>query len=173
MWFYDILSLKFIWEWSFLTHNRKELSCIHKIAYMYAVFWWNTGDYKDEKRKRNWKWVVFSIQWSVMCIVNDVAWVINEVLCNIFFLGICVCVCVCEKLSQVEKKCLVPWNSKIRGLCCMYSFLDIYTVNYKTCPWEHSRKLCHFLVVITDFMKTGTSLLLFIFYTVILLRKEF
>lgn len=157
--------LKFIWEWSFLTQKRK-------IAYMWGVLWWNTEHYKDERRRRNQKWVVVSKQWSVICSMN--VWCslghkyidyMEYVLCNIFS-------SMCVKSCIKWKKSLDLWNSKIRGLCCIYSFLDIYTVNYKMCGWEHSRKFGNFLVI-TAFIKTGPSLVLFIFYTLIILRKEF
>lgn len=77
-------------------------------------------------------------------------------LCNIFFLQVYVCV----KLSQAEKLGSAKFQNKEPLL---YIQLKILT----------SSKCYHFLVVITALVKTGTSLLLFIFYTVILLRKEF
>jgi hypothetical protein len=172
IWFCAILSQKLIWEWSFLSQKTKELSCVvHKIVYIFRVLRWNIGHCKDEKRKRNRKWVLFcnSGVSNVVWMLN-VAWVINYmeyVLCNIFFLVVCVKSCL--KWKQI----LVPWDSKISGLYCIYSFIDIYVVNYKTCGREHYSTFSDFLVVITAFVKTGTALILFIFYTIILLRKEF
>jgi hypothetical protein len=77
--FMPFFSLKFIWEWSFLTQRRKGLSCVvHKIAYMCGVLWGNTEHCKMRKgRGPGNEWWSVNSGVSYVVWMFDVAWVIN------------------------------------------------------------------------------------------------